>query len=100
MIDTAISVAGDPIRLTYERWFHIVENHDDVAGYYDEVLETLENPDVVLRGYRGTLIAVRHYGRRRYLLVVYRQVSADDGFIITTYFASKLDRKQVVWRKS
>jgi hypothetical protein len=35
MMDRAISVVGVPIRLTYERWFHIVENHDDVAGYYD-----------------------------------------------------------------
>jgi hypothetical protein len=73
--------------------------HDDVAGYYDEVLETIENPDLVLRGYRGTLIAVRRYGRRRYFMVVYRQVSADDGFIITAYFTSKLDRRYIVWRK-
>jgi hypothetical protein len=100
MMDMAISVAGVPIRLTYERWFHIVENHDDVAGYYDDVLETIESPDVVLRGYRGTLIVVRNHGRRRYFMVVYRQVSADDGCIITAYFASRLDRKQVVWRKS
>jgi len=78
MMDVAVSVGGVPIRLTHERWFHIVENHDDVAGYYDEVLETIENPDLVVRGYRGTLIAVRSDGRRRYFMVVYRQVSADD----------------------
>jgi hypothetical protein len=99
MMDVAVSVEGIPIRLTHERWFHIVENHDDVAGYYDEVLETIENPDLVLRGYRGTLMSVRSYGRRRYFMVVYRQVSADDGFIITAYFTSKLDRRYVVWRK-
>ena len=99
MMDRAISVAGVSIRLTYERWFHIVENHDDVAGDYDDVLETIENPDFVWRGYRGTLIAVRNFGRRRYFMVVYRQVSTDDGFIITAYFTNKLDRKQVVWRK-
>ena len=99
MMDVAVSVEGVPIRLTHERWFHIVESHDDVAGYYDEVLETIENPDLVLRGYRGTLIAVRRYGRRRYFMVVYRQVSADDGCIITAYFTSKLDRRHVVWRK-
>jgi hypothetical protein len=99
MMDVAVSVEGVPIRLTHERWFHIVENHDDVAGYYDEVLETIEHPDLVLRGYRGTLIAVRRYGRRRYFMVVYRQVSADDGFIITAYFTSKLDRRYIVWRK-
>jgi len=99
MMDVALSVEGVPIRLTHERWFHIVENHDDLAGYYDDVLETVERPDMVLRGYRGTLIAVRGYGRRRYFMVVYRQVSKDDGFIITAYFTSKIDRKKVVWKR-
>ena len=98
-MDVAFSVDGVPIRLTHERWFHIVENHDDVAGYYDEVLTTVEYPDLVLQGYRGTLIAVRSFGRRRYLMVVYRQVSTEDGFIITAYFTGKLDRRHIVWRK-
>jgi hypothetical protein len=31
-MDIAISKAGVPIRLTDERWHHIVENHDDLAG--------------------------------------------------------------------
>jgi hypothetical protein len=98
-MDVAISVEGVPIRLTHERWFHIVENHDDLAGYYDDVLETIENPDLVLRGYRSSLIAVRGYGRKRYLMVVYRQVSRRDGFVITAYFTSKIDRKKAVWKK-
>jgi len=98
-MDVVLSVEGVPIRLTTERWFHIVENHDDIAGHYDDVLETVENPDIVLRGYRGSLIAARGYGRRRYLAVVYRQVSAEDGFIITAYFTSKMDRKKAIWRR-
>ena len=98
-MDVVLSVEGVPIRLTTERWFHIVENHDDIAGHYDDVLETVENPDIVLRGYRGSLIAARGYGRRRYLAVVYRQVSAEDGFIITAYFTSKIDRKKAIWRR-
>jgi hypothetical protein len=98
-MDVVLSVEGVPIRLTTERWFHIVENHDDIAGYYDDVLETVENPDMVLRGYRGSLIAARGYGRRRYLAVVYRQVSTEDGFIITAYFTSKIDRKKAIWKR-
>jgi len=97
-MDVALSVEGVPIRLTTERWFHIVENHDDMAGYYDDVLEIIENPDLVLRGYGGSLIATRGYGRGRYLAVIYRQ-SAEDGFVITAYFTSKIDRKKAVWRR-
>ena len=97
-MDIALSVEGIPIRLTRERWFHIVENHNDLAGYYDDALETVENPDLVLRGYRGSLIAVRGYGHKQYLQVVYRQLSTNDGFIITAYFSSKIDRKKIVWK--
>ena len=98
-MDAVRSVEGVPIRLTPERWFHIVENHDDMAGYYEEVLDLVENPDLILQGYRGSLIAARSYGRQRYLMVVYRQVSMEDGFIITAYFTSALDRRRALWRK-
>jgi hypothetical protein len=49
-MDIVISKAGVPVRLTEERWFHIVENHDDLAGYYDQVLEAVEDPDFVCTG--------------------------------------------------
>lgn len=98
-MDITQSVDGVPIRLTAERWLHIVEHHDEVAGYYDEVLDTVASPDIVVPGYSGSLIAVRNHGRRRYLCVIYRQVSRTDGFIITAYFSRKLDRKKAIWRR-
>jgi len=33
-MEIAHSVNGVPIRLTYERWYHITENHDDLASYF------------------------------------------------------------------
>ena len=98
-MDIAYSVDGVPIRLTVERWFHIVENHDDLAGHYDDILRTIEEPDFILRGYRGTLIAVRGLGRRRYLAVVYRQLSPEDGFVITAYFTSRVERRKAIWKR-
>ena len=98
-MDVVISKSGVPIRLTDERWFHIVENHDDLAGYYDEVLETIEDPDFILRGHGGALVAVTALGRRKYLAVIYREVSRNDGFVITAYFTSVLNRGLIQWRK-
>jgi hypothetical protein len=98
-MDVAISKAGVPIRLTDERWYHIVENHDDLAGYYDEVLLTVEDPDFILRGYSGALIAVRSLGRRKFLSVIYRELTRKDGFIITAYFATQISRNLILWRK-
>lgn len=98
-MDSVISVNGVLIRLTTERWFHIVEHHDEMAGYYDAVLDTVANPEVIVPGYRGSLAAVRGYGRRRYLNVIYREVTTDDGFIITAYFSTKVNRKKALWKR-
>ncbi len=89
LIDIAISVDGVPIRLTQERWFHIVENHNDLAGYADDVLDVVEQPEVIVRG----------YGHQRYLQVVYRQLSGNDGFIATAYFSSKFNQAQILWKR-
>jgi hypothetical protein len=97
-MDVAYSIRNVPIRLTHERWVHIVENHDDMAGYYEDVLAVIEDPEFVLRGHGGSLIAARGYGKRQYLMTVYRELSAADGFVITAYFTSKLDRKRITWK--
>src|SRR5947209_8477316 len=96
-MDVVQSVNGVPIRLTDERWNHIVNNRDDLAGYYDDCLKVVESPDVVLAGSGGSLKAVKAYGRNRYLVVVYRELSSDDGFIITAYFVRNIRRRKVRW---
>jgi hypothetical protein len=59
MIGIAVSKNGVPIRLTEERWFHVVENHDELAGLSDEVLLTVEDPDFIVKGWADELLAVR-----------------------------------------
>ena len=66
---------------------------------YDEILETIEDPDIVVRGYRGALIAHKGIGRTRYLAVVYKEISKQDGFVISAYFTSKVNRRQMIWTK-
>lgn len=98
-MDIACSIANVPIRLTHERWFHIVENHDEMAGYYDDVLAVVEDPEFILRGHGKSLIACRGYGKGRYLMVIYKELSTNDGFVITAYFTGKLDRSRVTWKR-
>lgn len=94
------SVNGVPIRLTYERWFHITENHDDLASYFFEVLETVGTPDLILRGNKGTLKALKNMGKNKWLTVVYREVSKNDGFVITAYFLSNKPKGEIVWKRN
>ena len=96
-MDIAYSIRGIPIRLTAERWYHIVENHDDVAGHYDDVLQTIETPGLVLREYKGALIAVRGAGRAHYFCVVYREIGKDDGFVISAFFTSEINKRNQIW---
>ncbi len=99
-MEIAYSVNGVPIRLTYERWFHITENHDDLASYYFEVMEVVENPEFIIRGNKGSLKATRNMGRDKWLVVVYREISKKDGFVITAYFLDKKPKGVPIWRCS
>ena len=98
-MDIAYSVNNVPIRLTYERWFHITENHDDLSSYYFEVLETVESPELIVRGNKGALKAVKSMGKNNWLVVVYREISKNDGFIITAYFLDNKPKGEVIWRR-
>lgn len=98
-MDIARSVNDVPVRLPYERWYHITDNHDDVAGLYDEVLETVENPQFVVRGNGGALKAARDMGKRKWLVVVYREVSRSDGFVITAYMLEAKPKGEVIWQR-
>jgi hypothetical protein len=93
------------IKLAAERWFHITESHDYMAGYFYDVLETISNPDCVVAGKKGELLAVRfqkktHIGPK-HLIVIYEEKGAE-GFIITAFMTSKVDnilRRKVLWRR-
>ena len=88
-----------PIRLSHERWTHIVENHNDLAGYYDQVLATVEKPDLVVQGYGGALIALKGVTKGKYLAVVYKELSPKNGFIVSAYFTRRPDKRRKVWPK-
>jgi hypothetical protein len=65
--------------------------------YYERVLEAIENPTWILRGYAGALVAVMSLARENYLHVVYREISRDDGFIITAFLSRKVNKGMIIW---
>jgi hypothetical protein len=93
-----------PIRVTQERWTHIARRHPEMRNQKEKVVETVSNPDWVLSGDFGELLAVRFYPKtpltEKYLVVAYNEISAQDGFVITAYFTSTLWRgRKVVWKR-
>ena len=101
MIEMVLSKNKVPIRLTDERWSHIVEEHSELAGMRLEVLEAVVNPSRILAGKAGELLAVRKAVAGKNLVAVYREFK-NDGFIITAFITSKaklLNRRDQIWPK-
>lgn len=88
-----------PIRLTDERWAHITEEHGELAGRRLEVLETVAQPQRILAGGAGEMLAVREQEPGKFLVVVYREL-VSDGFIITAFLTRRtgsLNRRRQLW---
>jgi hypothetical protein len=53
-------------------------------------LRQWQNHQKILAGNKGELLAVRYINQlKKYLVVVYRETSKYDGFIITSFITSK-----------
>jgi len=65
-MDVVKSKNDVPIRLTEERWFHITEEHSEMAGYYFEVLEAVEEPEAIYEGRADECIGQRDREREIY----------------------------------
>src|SRR5437879_3599099 len=99
VLEIVYSLNNVPIRLTEERWEHIAEAHPYMTRYYEEMLDALDDPEYILHGHRGSLIAVLALGRKKVLQVMYRELNRDDGFIISAYIKTSFDKKKAIWSR-
>lgn len=70
----------------------------------ERVLRTIEEPDSIQRGDFGELLAIRFYSEpplaRKYLVVVYRETSITDGFVLTAYVTRRPSAaRETIWRR-
>jgi hypothetical protein len=98
------SVNSVHVRLTVERWSHVVARHPEMEGQRDAVLDTLSAPDLVQEGDLGTSIAVRFYEKTpltsKHLVVIYKETSSADGFVLTAYYTARPSaRRQTIWKQ-
>jgi len=105
MIGSVISKNGKEIKLSEERWYHIVEPHDYMAGNQDIIFETLESPDIIVEGRKKEFIALKYYAKisisEKHAVVIYKELD-NEGFVITAFMTSKPEgmmQKGVVWKK-
>jgi hypothetical protein len=98
---TAKSVYNVSIRLTSERWEHISQNHPECAGYLYDVLGAVQKPERIFCGKSGEYIAVKEIPETdKFLIVVYREIDNNDGFIITAFITKRynwLENRRQIW---
>jgi hypothetical protein len=105
----AITREGKRIRLTRKVWTAKLlisrPEFQQRSECPEELQAVIENPDYLVRGDKGELVALRWCDiapkRPKYLCVVYRKLNGE-GFIITAFFTSRLRRflrREIVWQK-
>ena len=92
---------GRPIRLTEERWAHILD-HPEMINQRERLIETLTQPDLVIATVKDDKVHVYH---RLYettpvthkFMVVAVKMEMDDAFVLTAYFTSRVKKGRTVW---
>ena len=79
--------------------------HPEIADYYFEILETIENPQIIFEGNFGGLMAVslKIESTGKFIVVIYKEIEMNDGFVITAYLSNKeqkFDKKKILWKRS
>ena len=92
------------IRLTDERVSHIMINHPETKSCISWILDTIENPNFIIAGDFGELLAVKLYDKTpvtndKFLIVGYKETGKLDGFILTAYFSRGINKtRRIVWK--
>jgi hypothetical protein len=102
VIEVSLSINGIPIRLTDERWEHIVSQHGELIDRRGDILLTISDPERILAGQNSEQLAVREVEVGKWLIVVYRE-EVTDGFVITAFLTRRyrsLAKRAVLWSQS
>ena len=101
--ENLIDYRGQTIRLTNERWTHILD-HPEMMGQRERISEALLMTDDVIATAKDETVHTYHkfYEQtpvtKKYLIVAVK-IAADDAFVLTAFFSSRSKKGNVVWQK-
>jgi len=102
--------SGARVRLTAKQWEHIVTARPELKDFEREILEVVEHPDEVFEPpprVKPQLHAVKRFerladvGLSENLVVVFRELTRQEGFIITAFPISDRRKRRMyrLWRR-
>jgi hypothetical protein len=90
---------GVSVRLTDERWQHIIHRHPEMNSQREQVLATISKPDMIQLGDTGEFLAIRYLRHTpvgsKFMIVAYRESNSEDGYVLTAYFTNQ----PAAWRR-
>jgi len=104
IILTVLSKNGISIRLTQERWSHIITSHLEIKSQdLKTIISVVENPEFILKGDLDELLAIKKKaGSKSWFVIPYKEIGESDGFILTAYLTTDirwLFQRKVIWSK-
>ena len=90
---------GKHVRITRERWQHILHKHPEMTGREDDVGKVLEDPDEIRRSKKDASVFLyrRQFGDH-YIRDVIKHYN-DEALLITTFLERKAGRGELIWQK-
>lgn len=82
------------VRLTKERWSHILQEHPEMSDQMESIIETVRNARIIKQSHRDSMTKFyyRYKKERReapYLLVAIKYLNGE-GYIITSFYTNKI----------
>lgn len=93
---------GRAIRLTNERWMHIIE-HPEMVDQRERLVQTLSDPEIVVATISDPTVHVYHRFFRttpvtsKYMMVMVK-IRSDDAFIVTAFYTSRQKKGTIIWQ--
>lgn len=105
ILATILSKNKIPIRLTEERWLHIITSHKELTtSDLPKITNAIKNPDAILKGDTGEFLAIKKKpGKKTWIVVAYKEIGKQDGFVVTAYITTDsrwLFKKDILWNKT
>ena len=99
--ETFTDCRGRKIRLTDERWAHILR-HPEMQSQRKRLAETLAAPDAIIATVKDEHVHAYHRWYEKTpvtskFLVVIVKLLEQDAFVLTAYFTTRRKRGNIVW---
>lgn len=98
---SVLTPLGFAVRTTQQYWDLIQRKHPEVIGKEIEVQNCLRQPEQIRRSNQDQAVYLFYVGQPPYsLVVVAKQLTKEEGFVITSYLSDKVKEGDLVWPTS